>query len=42
MVSMDIWKSPSMAYKHDKVALRITCIKLSNLRLSKYGEVVNM
>jgi len=39
-VSVDIWKAHNMLYRRDSVALRTTCIKMSNLRLSKHGQVV--
>jgi len=34
-VPVDMWKSPTMKYRRDKVALRTTASKVSNLRLSK-------
>jgi len=39
---VDIWKSPSPQYRRDKVAVRTTCIKNINLRLSKYELVVSV
>ena len=39
---MDIWKSLSILYRHDNVALKITCIKMSKLRFSKSVQVVSI
>jgi len=38
-VSVGIWKSPSMWYRCDKVALRTTCIRSVILKIIKIREV---